>query len=269
MVRLNVDYFREPLPQHWLYRLHFVWKSLIHSTIMFWTILNKGDGVIQFTAALLILASAITWALIVYKSVVLAQLHRAVRAAPARFWDGDDFEHGANAMAQADGSGVLVDVLRDAVMGVKSQGVGAHVPLEERLNRLLRERMDRVQLRLDTGMTALATITSAAPFIGLFGTVWGIYGALVGLSQGADTGLLDKISGPIGEALIMTAVGLAVAIPALVAYNLFARWTRLLRQDVEGFVTDMHGYAIHNVQQLAMVDLKPRAATKISSGEKG
>ena len=123
MVRLNVDYFREPLPQHWLYRLHFVWKSLIHSTIMFWTILNKGDGVIQFTAALLILASAITWALIVYKSVVLAQLHRAVRAAPARFWDGDDFEHGANAMAQADGSGVLVDVLRDAVMGVKSQGV--------------------------------------------------------------------------------------------------------------------------------------------------
>lgn len=77
----------------------------------------------------------------------------------ARFWDGDDFEHGANAMAQADGSGVLVDVLRDAVMGVKSQGVGAHVPLEERLNRLLRERLDRVQLRLDTGMTALATIT--------------------------------------------------------------------------------------------------------------
>ena len=89
------------------------------------------------------------------------------------------------------------------------------------------------------------------------------------MSQGADTGLLDKISGPIGEALIMTAVGLAVAIPALVAYNLFARWTRLLRQDVEGFVTDMHGYAIHNVQQLAMVDLKPHVATKISSGKKG
>ena len=70
-----------------------------------------------------------------------------------------------------------------------------------------------------------------------------------------------------GQVVVPT--GLAVAIPALVAYNLFARWTRLLRQDVEGFVTDMHGYAIHNVQQLAMVDLKPLAATKISSGEKG
>lgn len=236
-------------------------------TIMFWTILNKGDGVIQLTAILLIFASMLTWALVVYKSVVLTQLHRSVRAAPSRFWGGDSFESGANAMALVDGSGVLVDVLRDTVRSVKAQGVGAQVPLEERLNRVLRERLDAIQKRMDTGMTALATITSAAPFVGLFGTVWGIYGALIGLSQGTEAALLDKISGPIGEALIMTAVGLAVAIPALVAYNLFARWTRLLRQDVEGFITDMHGYALHNIQQLAMVDLAPAAAKKMGRKE--
>lgn len=223
---------------------------------MFWTIFSRGDFVIQATAALLILASVATWGLILYKAVVLSQLAKSVRLAPKAFWQGATFEAGLKKLIAADSSGTLVDAVRQSVLSVHMSGVGGSVPLNDRLDRTLRGWLDNFQKRMDSGMTVLATITSAAPFVGLFGTVWGIYGALVGMGAGADAALLDKISGPIGEALIMTAVGLAVAIPSLVAYNMFARWTRLMRQDIEGFVVDIHAYAVHNAGQLAAVEVK-------------
>ncbi len=223
---------------------------------MFWTIFSRGDFVIQATAVLLILASVATWGLILYKSVVLSQLAKSARQAPKAFWQGASFEAGLKKLIAADSSGFIVDAVRQSVLSVHMNGVGGSVPLNDRLDRTLRVWLDNFQKRMDSGMTVLATITSAAPFVGLFGTVWGIYGALVGMGAGADAALLDKISGPIGEALIMTAVGLAVAIPSLVAYNMFARWIRLMRQDIEGFVVDIHAYAVHNAGQLATVEVK-------------
>lgn len=223
---------------------------------MFWTIFSRGDVVIQVTAALLILASIATWGLILYKFVVLSQFAKVAKAAPKAFWKGKTFEGGLKQLMVTDSSGVMADAVRQSVLSVRESGVAASVPLDDRLQRTLRMWLDGVQRRMDGGMTVLATITSAAPFVGLFGTVWGIYGALIGMGAGADAALLDKISGPIGEALIMTAVGLAVAIPSLVAYNMFARWTRLLRQDIEGFATDIHAYALHNAAQLATVEVK-------------
>lgn len=223
---------------------------------MFWTIFSRGDFVIQMTAALLILASVTTWGLILYKLVVLAQLAKVAKAAPRAFWKGKTFESSLKQLVAADPSGMMVEAVRQSVLSVRVEGVAATVPLDDRLQRTLRMWMDSFQKRLDGGMTVLATITSAAPFVGLFGTVWGIYGALIGMSGGAETALLDKISGPIGEALIMTAVGLAVAIPSLIAYNMFARWTRLLRQDIEGFVSDIHVYAVHNASLLSTVEVK-------------
>ena len=223
---------------------------------MFWTIFSRGDFVIQATAVLLILASIATWGLILYKAVVLSQLAKSARQAPKAFWKGANFETGLKKLIAADSSGFIVDAVRQSVLSVHMNGVGGSVPLNDRLDRTLRVWLDNFQKRMDSGMTVLATITSAAPFVGLFGTVWGIYGALIGMGAGADTALLDKISGPIGEALIMTAVGLAVAIPSLVAYNMFARWTRLMRQDIEGFVVDIHAYAVHNASQLATVEVK-------------
>lgn len=223
---------------------------------MFWTIFSRGDFVIQATAALLVLASMATWGLILYKTVVLMQMAKAARLAPKAFWQGKTLEAGLKQLVSQDSSGLMVDAVRQTVTCVKGNDLSAQVPLTDRLDRSLRLWLDHFQKRLDGGMTILATITSAAPFIGLFGTVWGIYGALIGMGGGAETALLDKISGPIGEALIMTAVGLAVAIPSLIAYNMFARWTRLVRQDVEGFVVDMHAYALHNAAQLSLVEVK-------------
>ena len=223
---------------------------------MFWTIFSRGDFVIQATAALLILASIATWGLILYKMIVLMQFAKVAKSAPKAFWQGKSFEGGLKQLVATDSSGMMAEAVRQSVMSIRANGVAASVPLEDRLQRTMRMWLDGVQKRLDGGMTVLATITSAAPFVGLFGTVWGIYSALIGMGAGADAALLDKISGPIGEALIMTAVGLAVAIPSLVAYNMFARWTRLLRQDIEGFAADIHAYALHNAAVLATVEVK-------------
>ena len=223
---------------------------------MLWMIFSKGDFVIQATCIILLCASVATWGLILYKTVVLRQMARSTRLAPQAFWREKSLDTGLRQLVASDASGIMVQALRQAVLSVKFAGVAGSVPLEDRLQRTLRVWLDSVQRRLDTGMTVLATITSAAPFVGLFGTVWGIYGALVGMGSSADAVLLDKISGPIGEALVMTAVGLAVAIPSLVAYNMFARWTRTMRQDAEGFITDLHAYALHNAATLALVEVK-------------
>ena len=223
---------------------------------MFWTIFSRGDFIIQASAALLILASISTWGLILYKIVVLMQFSKSAKTAPTAFWKGKTFEAGLQQLGKNDSSGLMTDAVRRLVVSVRDCGVVASVPLDDRLQRTMRMWLDGVQQRLDSGMTVLATITSAAPCVGLLGTVWGIYSALIGMGSGADTALLDKISGPIGEALIMTAIGLAVAIPSLVAYNMFSRWTRLLRQEAEGFAIDMHAYALHNAAQLATVEVR-------------
>jgi biopolymer transport protein ExbB len=106
------------------------------------------------------------------------------------------------------------------------------------LTRVLRDALHGVLLKLHSGQVLLATVGSIAPFVGLLGTVWGIYHALVGIA-GAGQVSIDKISGPVGEALIMTAAGLAVAIPAVLAYNIMGRSIGRIEADLEGFARDL------------------------------
>ncbi|WP_429497630.1 MotA/TolQ/ExbB proton channel family protein [Robbsia andropogonis] len=108
----------------------------------------------------------------------------------------------------------------------------------DRVTRALREVLLVLQRRIDAGQTWLATIAGAAPFVGLLGTVWGIYHALIGIA-GTDQPSITAVAGPVGEALIMTALGLVVAIPALVAYNLLGRSGRLLHEVLDGFAGDL------------------------------
>jgi biopolymer transport protein ExbB len=108
----------------------------------------------------------------------------------------------------------------------------------QQLTRVLRDALHAVLLKLQFGQVLLATVGSTAPFVGLLGTVWGIYHALIGIS-GAGQLTIDKVSGPVGEALIMTAAGLAVAIPAVLAYNLFGRYVSRIEADLEGFARDL------------------------------
>jgi biopolymer transport protein ExbB len=111
----------------------------------------------------------------------------------------------------------------------------------EFLTRAIRRAITRETAALESGLTVLASVGSTAPFVGLFGTVWGIYHALIAIgSSGSAT--LDAVAGPVGEALIMTAAGLAVAIPAVLAYNAFARGNRVVLAELDGFAHDLHAF---------------------------
>ncbi|MBI4998367.1 MAG: MotA/TolQ/ExbB proton channel family protein, partial [Rhodocyclales bacterium] len=122
-----------------------------------------------------------------------------------------------------------------------ARGIGAGVSQSESVTRALRSQIVRTQAGIEQGLTFLASVGSTSPFIGLFGTVWGIYHALVGLS-GATQVVLDKVAGPVGEALIMTAAGLFVAIPAVLAYNALTRGNRIVMAQLDGFAHDLHVY---------------------------
>ena len=112
----------------------------------------------------------------------------------------------------------------------------------------LRGALSKANSQLESGQTLLASVGSTAPFVGLFGTVWGIYHALMTISSSQQVAL-DQIAGPVGEALIMTALGLFVAIPAVLAYNAFNRQLRLIAADLDGFAHDLHLYFVSNMRK--------------------
>jgi biopolymer transport protein ExbB len=145
---------------------------------------------------------------------------------------------GARSLALLDREQVLLPLL-DAATATPLPGTldtGAH--LDSQLTRRLRDALHRALAHLQFGQVLLASIGSTAPFIGLFGTVWGIYHALASIAA-AGTITIDKVAGPVGEALIMTAAGLAVAIPAVLAYNLFGKWVGAAEAELEGFAHDL------------------------------
>ncbi len=223
---------------------------------MLFNIFSNGDLFIQFIDTLLFVASMNTWVIIGYKAYVLAQLRGIVNKAPQAFWSSGDLEESVRNLRKVDKLGMFEGMLLQTLSALRERNMGAQVPLNDRIDRSLRSSLQQFQKRLESGMTVLATITSAAPFVGLLGTVWGIYGTLLTMSSQNSATLLDKISGPVGEALIMTAIGLAVAIPSLVAYNLFARKIRDIRQDLDGFVVDFHAYCVHNSDFLTRVEVQ-------------
>ena len=119
--------------------------------------------------------------------------------------------------------------------------LGDAMPMSEFVTRSLRQGINAGQARLETGLSLLASVGSTAPFVGLFGTVWGIYHALVGISQSGQASI-DKVAGPVGEALIMTALGLAVAIPAVLGYNALVRSNRVILADLDAFAHDLPAF---------------------------
>ncbi|MEE9475581.1 MAG: MotA/TolQ/ExbB proton channel family protein, partial [Roseateles sp.] len=132
----------------------------------------------------------------------------------------------------------LLPLLDAATADTRAATLDAAGRRESRLTRRLRDALHTVLARLQFGQVLLASVGATAPFVGLFGTVWGIYHALVGISAAGNL-TIEKISGPVGEALIMTAAGLAVAIPAVLAYNVFGKLVAACEADLEGFAHDL------------------------------
>ena len=193
--------------------------------------------------------SIITWAVIVLRGLKLWQAKRGNRQAHELIWNAADVDQAA---AQARIVTSPISDLTLAAVDAQQQYRRAHgqqlaaaVPLNDYLVRQIRNSMTQILRRFDGGLTALASIGATAPFIGLFGTVWGIYHALINISHSGQMSIA-AVAGPIGEALVATAAGLFVAIPAVLAYNAFVRGNKTLAQDMDNFAHDLHVQLLNN-----------------------
>ncbi len=198
----------------------------------------QSDVVGRAVALLLLAMSVSAWALILWKAWLLRRARRGLLRAVPAFWSAAGVSEGRHALQAFDTEQLLLPLLDAATADTRAATLDAAGRRESRLTRRLRDALHTVLARLQFGQVLLASVGATAPFVGLFGTVWGIYHALVGISAAGNL-TIEKISGPVGEALIMTAAGLAVAIPAVLAYNVFGKLVAACEADLEGFAHDL------------------------------
>jgi biopolymer transport protein ExbB len=201
----------------------------------FW---SQGDFITRSVAALLLLMSVSAWVVIFWKSWLLRRVRVDLARAVPAFWAAPSLEAGREQLAAFDREAVLAPLLAAAVAAPPGGTLESKGHVDSQLTRRLRDALHGVLQHLQFGQVLLASIGSTAPFIGLFGTVWGIYHALISISA-AGTITIERVSGPVGEALVMTAAGLAVAIPAVLAYNIFGKRVSASEAELEGFAHDL------------------------------
>lgn len=217
---------------------------------------RQGDAVTQGAALVLLAMSVASWVVIAWKLRLMRQAAADVARSTAAFWQAPSMEVAAQRLQSFDRSALVLPLVAaansiaiqpmpDAPASLASAG-----SLSQRLTRVLRDALHEVLGRLQFGQVLLATVGSTAPFVGLLGTVWGIYHALTAMA-GAGQITIDRVSGPVGEALVMTAAGLAVAIPAVLAYNVFGRLIGRIEADLEGFARDLRELLIDTAQPAA------------------
>ncbi len=203
----------------------------------FFSLMSQG-GVVSVAVALLLLAMSVaSWVVIVWKSWLLKRAVGDVARSLAAFWQSASIEEASQKIVAFDREALVLPLI--AATKIEALGTLASAgDKSQQLTRVLRDALHAVLHKLQFGQVMLATVGSTAPFVGLLGTVWGIYHALISISSSGQMSI-DKLSGPVGEALIMTAAGLAVAIPAVLAYNIFGRYINRIEADLEGFARDL------------------------------
>ena len=204
---------------------------------------QRGDALSHAVAYLLLAMSLASWFFILWKGWAAWRIRRAAPAVQA-FWDAPTVADGVALMAARYREGIFAAVAQAGagqLARAASGSIAAEMGRAEQATRVLRDAIHVSTTRLESGLTLLASIASTAPFVGLLGTVWGIYHALAAVSS-SGTVQIDKVAGPVGEALIMTGVGLTVAIPAVLAYNGFNRVNRITLSELDAFAHDLHAY---------------------------
>ncbi len=196
-----------------------------------------GDIVAKITLAILALMSMGSWYIIITKVYEQFRMGAQARAADKSFWNAPTVRQGAEKLK--DGSPYRFIAESGLEATTKHVGLLGHVDLNTWISMSIQRAIDNVQSRTQDGLAFLATVGSTAPFVGLFGTVWGIYHALTAIGI-AGQASIDKVAGPVGEALIMTAFGLAVAVPAVLGYNWLVRRNKAAMDMVRGFAADLH-----------------------------
>ncbi len=203
--------------------------------VMLW---QSSDAVGRAVGLLLLGMSVLSWVLIGWKGLMFWRARRGLQRALPAFWAAPDWQAGRAQLQQLDREAVLLPLLDAALAAPKDHSLSGQLPDAARLTRPLRDALHGVLGRLQFGQGALASIGATAPFVGLLGTVWGIYQAMQGLGGGGALSI-ERIAGPVGEALVMTAAGLVVAIPAVLAYNAFTRQLNACEAELEGFAHDL------------------------------
>ena len=204
--------------------------------------LSHTDTVGRLVLGVLLLLSITSWYLIVTRALANYAAKKRSDAFLETFWQARSLAELKHIQAITQPDCPVANLAHQALAAASNsdqQGLLAAGGLSEYLTRTLSNAVDQEAAASEYGLTVLATAGSAAPYVGLFGTVWGIYGALVQIGMSGQ-GTLDKVAGPVGEALIMTALGLAVAIPAVLAYNAFNRRNRLWMARMESFSHDLY-----------------------------
>jgi biopolymer transport protein ExbB len=210
----------------------------------------QGDLVTRAVLLLLLAMSLGSWIVILIKLLDLRRLSALAREAES-FWGAKDFAQGVQALAQTDqnpflalareGQKAAAHLQQDN--GQALEALHVNFDLSDWVTRCLRNSIDDSTAQLQSGLAVLASAGSTAPFVGLFGTVWGIYHALMAIGL-AGQASIDKVAGPIGESLIMTALGLAVAIPAVLGYNALVRANKSVLLRLNRFAHDLHAYFV-------------------------
>ena len=202
------------------------------------------DVVAKTVLILLLIMSAGSWYILAVKVLEQSKMAKQARAAQA-FWGATTVEEGTQALDADSAYRFLADAAHNAVQ--KHDGLMGHIPVNDWLAMGIQRAVDRINSNAQGGLAFLATVGSISPFVGLFGTVWGIYHALtaIGISGQAS---IDKVAGPVGEALIMTAIGLAVAVPAVLSYNWLVRRNKAVMDDVRAFGSDLHAVVLGTIK---------------------
>lgn len=206
-----------------------------------WQTLKQGDAISQGVALLLLAMSVASWVVIFWQGWRLRRARSQLQLACTAFWQAAQLDDAQQRLQALDPQRLLLPLLLAARHLQRSapNTLAADAQRTQQLTRVLRDALHRVLERLQFGQVLLASVGATAPFVGLLGTVWGIYHALsaIGLDE---TFRIEQVSGPVGEALVMTAAGLAVAIPAVLAYNVLGRQIARIEADLEGFAHDLH-----------------------------
>ncbi|MET0442787.1 MAG: MotA/TolQ/ExbB proton channel family protein [Casimicrobiaceae bacterium] len=196
-----------------------------------------GDWVAKTTLAILVIMSMGSWYIIITKVYEQSRMSRQAKLAEKKFWSAPSVREGAESLKTGSPFRFIAESGLEATQ--KHDGLLGAVDLNTWISMSIQRAIDNVNSRTQDGLAFLATVGSTAPFVGLFGTVWGIYHALTAIGV-AGQASIDKVAGPVGEALIMTAIGLAVAVPAVLGYNWLIRRNKSVMETVRGFGAELH-----------------------------
>jgi biopolymer transport protein ExbB len=224
----------------------------------------QGDFVAKGTLVILVIMSLLTWFIMITKFFDQRRMRIQAGEAEKEFWSASSLTDAINKLkGKGNAFRALAETGKQAFEHHetnKARLAGA-IDTSEWITNSLQRTADNIVGGMQSGLPVLASVGSTAPFVGLFGTVWGIYHALIAISL-AGQASIDKVAGPVGEALIMTAIGLAVAVPAVLGYNVLLRRNKVIQERVSHFAHELHAYLISGAKMGLGLDKGPQLAAK-------